>query len=48
MVRGWIDMTRYGLEGFGDSLRKDDEVVIEAIGSAMGRAGKVINPARKV
>jgi hypothetical protein len=28
-------MTRAGLEGFGRSLRKDDEVVIEATGNAM-------------
>src|SRR5262249_18341866 len=33
---GRIDMTRSGLEGFGRSLRKDDEVVVEATGNAMG------------
>lgn len=27
---GWVDMTRSGLEGFGRSLRRTDEVVIEA------------------
>jgi hypothetical protein len=28
-------MTRSGLEGFGRSLTKDDEVVLEATGNAM-------------
>ena len=28
-------MTRAGLEGFGRSLVKDDEVVLEATGNAM-------------
>lgn len=32
---GRIDMTRSGLEGFGRSLSKEDEVVIEATGNAM-------------
>ena len=32
---GRIDMTRSGLEGFGRSLTKDDEVVLEATGNAM-------------
>src|SRR5512147_2187950 len=32
---GRINMTRSGLEGFGRSLSKDDEVVIEATGNAM-------------
>src|SRR5271163_2733688 len=32
---GRIDMTRSGLEGFGRSLGKEDEVVIEATGNAM-------------
>ena len=32
---GRIDMTRSGLEGFGRSLAKDDEVVLEATGNAM-------------
>ena len=32
---GRIDMTRSGLEGFGRTLRADDEVVIEATGNAM-------------
>jgi transposase len=32
---GRITMTRAGLEGFGRSLGKDDEVVIEATGNAM-------------
>jgi hypothetical protein len=35
-----VDMTRLGLEGFGRSLTKDDEVVVEATGNAMAvRAG---------
>ena len=32
---GRIDMTRSGLEGFGRSLTRNDEVVIEATGNAM-------------
>jgi transposase len=32
---GRVDMTRAGLEGFGRSLTKNDEVVIEATGNAM-------------
>jgi len=32
---GRVSMTRAGLEGFGRSLRKEDEVVIEATGNAM-------------
>jgi Transposase len=32
---GRIDMTRSGLEGFGRSLSKQDEVVVEATGNAM-------------
>jgi transposase len=32
---GRVSMTRAGLEGFGRSLNKDDEVVIEATGNAM-------------
>ena len=32
---GRIDMTRSGLEGFGRSLAKGDEVVLEATGNAM-------------
>ncbi len=32
---GRVDMTRSGLEGFGRSLTKDDEVVVEATGNAM-------------
>ena len=32
---GRIDMTRSGLQGFGRSLSKEDEVVIEATGNAM-------------
>jgi transposase len=32
---GRVDMTRSGLEGFGRSLAKDDEVVLEATGNAM-------------
>ncbi len=40
---GRIDMTRSGLEGFGRSLRKDDEVVIEATGNAMAVV-RVLSP----
>ena len=32
---GRIDMTRSGLEGFGRTLSKEDEVVVEATGNAM-------------
>jgi transposase len=32
---GRVDMTRSGLEGFGRSLSKNDEVVVEATGNAM-------------
>jgi hypothetical protein len=32
---GRVDMTRTALEGFGRSLLKTDEVVIEATGNAM-------------
>ena len=32
---GRIDVTRSGLEGFGRSLSKEDEVVVEATGNAM-------------
>ena len=32
---GRVSMTRAGLEGFGRSLGKEDEVVIEATGNAM-------------
>src|SRR5919206_4697483 len=32
---GRVDMTRCGLEGFGRTLGKDDEVVVEATGNAM-------------
>lgn len=32
---GRVDMTRSGLEGFGRTLSRDDEVVIEATGNAM-------------
>ena len=32
---GRVSMTRAGLEGFGRSLDKEDEVVIEATGNAM-------------
>src|ERR671919_1984011 len=32
---GRVDMTRSGLEGFGRSLVKDDEVVLEATGNTM-------------
>lgn len=32
---GRVDMTRAGLEGFGRTLHKEDEVVVEATGNAM-------------
>ena len=40
---GRIGMTRSGLEGFGRTLRKDDEVVIEATGNAMAVV-RVLSP----
>ena len=40
---GRIDMTRAGLEGFGRSLAKDDEVVLEATGNAMAVV-RVLSP----
>ena len=40
---GRVDMTRAGLEGFGRSLTKNDEVVIEATGNAMAVA-RVLRP----
>src|SRR4051812_49663631 len=40
---GRVDMTRSGLEGFGRSLSKDDEVVVEATGNAMA-AVRVLSP----
>ena len=32
---GRVSMTRAGLEGFGRSLSREDEIVIEATGNAM-------------
>jgi transposase len=40
---GRIGMTRSGLEGFGRTLSKDDEVVIEATGNAMAVV-RVLSP----
>ena len=40
---GRVDLTRPGLEGFGCSLTKDDEVVVEATGNAMAVA-QVLGP----
>ena len=40
---GRIDMTRAGLEGFGRSLTKTDEVVLEATGNAMAVV-RVLSP----
>ena len=40
---GRIDMTRSGLEGFGRTLTKQDEVVIEATGNAMSVV-RVLSP----
>src|SRR3712207_7455593 len=39
------DMTRSGLEGFGRTLAKTDEVVVEATGNAMA-GGRVLTPYR--
>ena len=38
-----VDMTRSGLEGFGRSLSKEDEVVVEATGNAMAVV-RVLSP----
>jgi transposase len=40
---GRVDMTRSGLEGFGRSLRGDEEIVIEATGNAMSVV-RVLSP----
>src|SRR6185437_9685705 len=40
---GRVDMTRSGLEGFGRTLRQDDEVVVEATGNAMAVV-RILNP----
>jgi transposase len=40
---GRVDMTRSGLEAFGRSLAKDDEVVLEATGNAMAVV-RVLSP----
>ena len=40
---GRLDMTRAGLEGFGQSLRPRDEVVVEATGNAMAVV-RVLSP----
>ena len=40
---GRVDMTRAGLEGFGRSLMKDDEVVLEVTGNAMAVV-RVLSP----
>jgi transposase len=40
---GRVSMTRAGLEGFGRSLSKEDEVVIEATGNAMAVV-RVLSP----
>lgn len=40
---GRVDMTRSGLEGFGRSLRGDEEVVVEATGNAMSVV-RVLSP----
>ena len=40
---GRIDMTRSGLEGFGRSLSREDEVVVEATGNAMAVV-RVLSP----
>jgi hypothetical protein len=38
---GRVDMSRSGLEGFGRSLRMDDEIVIEATGRVASLASGV-------
>ena len=40
---GRVDLTRSGLEGFGRSLTKADEVVVEATGNAMALV-RVLGP----
>lgn len=40
---GRVDMTRSGLEGFGRSLRRTDEIVVEATGNAMAVV-RVLSP----
>ncbi|SIT54674.1 hypothetical protein BQ8794_180018 [Mesorhizobium prunaredense] len=40
---GRVDMTRSGLEGFGRSLRRTDEVVVQATGNAMAVV-RVLSP----
>ncbi len=40
---GRVDMTRSGLEGFGRSLRGDEEIVVEATGNAMSVV-RVLSP----
>jgi transposase len=40
---GRVDMTRSGLEGFGRTLRREDEVVVEATGNAMAVV-RVLSP----
>src|ERR1700712_6125658 len=40
---GRVDMTRSGLEGFGRTLGKEDEVVVEATGNAMAVV-RVLSP----
>jgi transposase len=40
---GRVDMTRSGLEGFGRSLSREDEVVVEATGNAMAVV-RVLSP----
>jgi transposase len=44
---GRVDMTRSGLEGFGRSLRQDDEIVVEATGNAMSVV-RVLSPFARV
>src|SRR3954451_15950045 len=44
---GRVDMTKAGLEGFGRTLSKQDEVVVEATGNAMAVVRALRRPARK-
>jgi hypothetical protein len=44
---GRVDMTRSGLEGFGRTLDKADEVVVEATGNAMALVRVLIPGAQR-
>ncbi|MER9871391.1 hypothetical protein NKJ35_30445 [Mesorhizobium sp. M0136] len=42
-ITAGVDMTRSGLEAFGRSLSKTDEIVVEATGNAMSLV-RVLSP----